>query len=109
MTRLVAVHAWQPAYSTLGFYPPLDRTEYCQRAEGFLAHELERFDAAGLVEPIERRAIEGTASAVLLEAGCEASLVVVGSRGHGPFTNMLLGSVSDQVSHYATCPVVVVP
>ena len=37
-----------------------------------------------------------------------ADLLVVGSRGHGGFHNMLLGSTSIQCATHATCPVTVV-
>jgi nucleotide-binding universal stress UspA family protein len=45
---------------------------------------------------------------VLLEQGAGAELIVVGRRGLGGVRSFLLGSVSQQVVHRATCPVVVV-
>ncbi len=45
----------------------------------------------------------------LVEASHGADLVVVGSRGGGGFSRLMLGSVSSQVVEHADCPVVVVP
>ncbi|TAM86346.1 MAG: universal stress protein [Jatrophihabitans sp.] len=45
---------------------------------------------------------------VLLDAASGALLLVVGSRGHGGFSGLLLGSVSARVAERATCPVLVV-
>ena len=57
---------------------------------------------------VERRALEGHPSLVLLKESASADLLVVGSRGHSAFTGMLLGSVSNQLVNSAECPVVVV-
>ena len=51
----------------------------------------------------------GVPSAVLLERSQEAQLVVVGTRGHGNVSGLLLGSTSQPVLHYAPCPVLAVP
>jgi nucleotide-binding universal stress UspA family protein len=57
---------------------------------------------------IERKTVEGTAALVLVEEAQEADLLVVGSRGHGGFAGLLLGSASQQCAQHATCPVVIV-
>ena len=57
---------------------------------------------------IERVVVEGSAAQALIDAVGEADVLVVGSRGHGGFTNLLLGSVSQQCAQHAPCPVVIV-
>jgi hypothetical protein len=55
------------------------------------------------------RVLHGHPAHVLLDAASGAQLLVVGSRGHGAFAGMLLGSVSQHCVQHASCPVVVVP
>ncbi len=57
---------------------------------------------------VGRRVVEGSAPRVLLEASRDASALVVGSRGHGGFAGLLLGSVSTACAEHGSCPVVVV-
>jgi nucleotide-binding universal stress UspA family protein len=51
---------------------------------------------------------EGNPAKVLIERSKEAELLVVGSRGHGGFAGMLLGSVSHHLVAHAECAVVVI-
>jgi nucleotide-binding universal stress UspA family protein len=57
---------------------------------------------------IEPRVVQGHPAQALVEASAGASLLVVGSRGHGGFVGMLIGSVSEHVIAHAQCPVLVV-
>jgi len=57
---------------------------------------------------VEKHLEAGPAPQVLLSQAADADLLVVGSRGHGGFKELLLGSVSQQCAHHAPCPVVIV-
>jgi nucleotide-binding universal stress UspA family protein len=109
--KLVVVHSWSRLFlAGPGYVPGADpaiRLSIEQEAGQVIDDALAEFATGGL--EIERRAVEGQPSATLVEAADGADLLVVGSRGRGGFTGLLLGSVSQQCAHHAPCPVVVVP
>jgi nucleotide-binding universal stress UspA family protein len=56
---------------------------------------------------IQSKVLEGHPAPLLVKASDGADLLVVGSRGHGEFAGMLLGSVSEHCVTNASCPVLV--
>jgi nucleotide-binding universal stress UspA family protein len=65
-------------------------------------------ELSGPLPEVHVRAVSGAPSAVLIRESEGADLLVLGSRGHGGFHSMLLGSTSMQCAMHATCPVTVV-
>ncbi len=59
--------------------------------------------------PMEAQLTDGSPVDVLVEASRNVELLVLGTRGHGGFAGMLLGSTTDGVLHHAKSPVMVVP
>jgi nucleotide-binding universal stress UspA family protein len=55
------------------------------------------------------RAVEGIPAEEILNAGADADLIVLGSRGGGGFSRLLLGSVSAHVVEHAQVPVTILP
>jgi nucleotide-binding universal stress UspA family protein len=114
---LRAIHAWtyaEPLMPPLIGYP-YGGAEYVESAIEERRQGAERLleqTTAALAEgheiEIERGIAEGSAARVLIDAVGEDDLLVVGSRGHGGFRSLLLGSVSQQCAQHAPCPVVIV-
>jgi nucleotide-binding universal stress UspA family protein len=77
-------------------------------AEEVAAAALDRVRAAHPRIEASLSVVQGTADEVLAEASRSAGLVVVGSRGHGGFAGMMLGSVGHSVLRKASSPVAVV-
>ncbi len=77
-----------------------------QRAETTIAEVLR--DVPEPHPEIHVTAVLGSAADALIRESAGADLLVVGSRGHGGFSSMLLGSTSMQCALHAECPVTVV-
>jgi nucleotide-binding universal stress UspA family protein len=112
--KLRVVHAWEYGYVVVpgidGSYPALggDIREIRDAAAATLNAALRELIPETEPVEIEPRLVEGRVAAALVDESRRADLLVVGSRGYGGFTGLLLGSVSQQCAHHAACPVVIV-
>lgn len=66
-------------------------------------------DTLGDGAAIEQSVLRGHPAEALVASSKDARMVVMGSRGRGGFTGLLLGSVSQHVVANSRCPVVVLP
>jgi nucleotide-binding universal stress UspA family protein len=104
--RLLVVQA----IDSFGTYPSLavDVSAVHRAAEELVENVTSDVNGEADDVEIERRVVEGAPGAALVAESRGAELLVVGSRGHGGFAGLLLGSVSQQCAHHAACPVVIV-
>jgi nucleotide-binding universal stress UspA family protein len=107
-----AVNAWQPVgtYGLAGAGWAVLPNDWNPAAdsEKVLTQTVDDVFGADRPTNLTLSVVEGNPAQVLLAAGAEAAMIVVGSRGHGGFVGLLLGSVSAACSEHATCPVLVV-
>ncbi|WP_018506346.1 universal stress protein [Parafrankia discariae] len=108
-TSLRVVHSWFPAAPLYpGVYMGLDVPTLEKAARALLDDCVAQVQEENTDLRIERVLVEDAAVPGLLRVSADASLLVVGARGHGGFAGLLLGSVSHQCVHHADCPVAVV-
>lgn len=60
-------------------------------------------------ESVTVKAVHGFPVEELISAGKDADMIVLGSRGAGGFTRLMMGSTAGQVTQHAHCPVVIIP
>lgn len=106
---LVLVHGWVYPYqgSRTGITEPRDE----MRLDAMRTLEACALRAHDLAPSLRCHPIisEQSPASAIVDAAADADLVVVGTRGHGGFTSLVLGSVSRTVLEHAPVPVVVVP
>jgi nucleotide-binding universal stress UspA family protein len=103
-----AIGAW--GLQPISYPQDQDEQEQARRAaEEAVNKTISQLDAGSRPESVTVRAVSGIAAEELVNASRDAGMLVVGSRGHGGFGRLMMGSVSTQVAHHAVCPVVIVP
>ncbi|TDW29350.1 universal stress protein [Cryobacterium psychrophilum] len=109
---VVVVRTWtidtapRPADWEFGYVSSF--AEYSTAVHDGLVHDVEAQIKKFSDVSVGYRVLHSGAAKGLIEVSRTARMLVVGSRGHGGFAGMLLGSVSDQCVRHAACPVLVV-
>jgi nucleotide-binding universal stress UspA family protein len=110
LTVLTVHEAVRGYYSGMAIYP--DDPARTEDARAAAQAETDKV-LAGLDGPhpesITVKAVHGFPVEELINAGKDADMIVVGSRGAGGFTQLMMGSVAGQVAQHAYCPVLLVP
>jgi nucleotide-binding universal stress UspA family protein len=108
---LVALHTWHDG-DTAGLFSDgnvaFQGEDLRDSGRRLLAQRLAGWQEKYPDVRVERRVEHDKPRSRLLSASRGAQLVVVGSRGRGGFTGLVLGSTSQALLHHASCPVMVV-
>jgi nucleotide-binding universal stress UspA family protein len=110
LTVLTVHEAVRGYYSGVAVYPDDPaRTEEARTAAQAQTDKV----LAGLDElrpdSVTVKAVHGFPVEELINAGKDADMIVLGSRGAGGFTRLMMGSVAGQVAQHAPCPVLLIP
>ena len=110
LTVLTVHEAIRGYYSGVAVYPddPARTEQARQAAQAETDKVLADLDGPR-PDSVTVKAVHGFPVDELIKAGHDADLIVVGSRGAGGFTRLMLGSTAGQVVEHAHCPVLFVP
>lgn len=107
---LVAVSVFHPptVVADAGVPAGITADDLAGGTSAMLKAEVERCHPAHPDVPVDTRVVESSTGWALVREAAGSELLVVGSRGHGGFAGLLLGSVSQYALHHAQCPVAVI-
>jgi nucleotide-binding universal stress UspA family protein len=108
---LVVLNVWEYTLLPPAGLPTVSERympEPSQRTPDDLVDEIKDVLGQDPPVPVQPLVRQGNPAKVLIEQSADADLLVVGTRGHGGFRGLVLGSVSQHVTGYAKCPVAVV-
>jgi len=103
---LEAMTTWQYPVLSDGYYVVPDWSPE-DDAKTILSQAVDEAFGAKRPESIITSVRQGSPAAVLIDESEHAAMLVLGSRGHGGFVGMLLGSVSSACATHAHCPVLI--
>ena len=106
--RVIAVHCWIDPRPTLSEVSAVGIARLTESERAVLSEQLAGWRDKYPDVEVESVVTHGRATQALLDEASRAQLLVVGSRGRGGFTGMMLGSTSHSLITHALCPVVVV-
>jgi nucleotide-binding universal stress UspA family protein len=106
---LQPVIVWQSPYDYGELrYVPVDEDQLAEEARKRLEAALAEVAGKASAAAADPLVAHGDPAQVLCERSAGADLLVVGSRGHGGFAGLMLGSVSAGCAHHSRCPLVIV-
>ncbi|MBH0121251.1 universal stress protein [Rhodococcus sp. NPDC003382] len=106
--ELVAVHAWSDVDVHAPFPSDFDWAQVEERERATLSESLAGYSGEFPDVPVRTVVVLDRPVRTLRDESEHAQLLVVGSRGRGGFTGLLLGSTSRALLHHVTCPMLVV-
>ena len=110
LTVLTVHEAIRGYYSSMVTYPDdPDRTEELRTMVQAEADKVLAALDGPHPDSVTVKAVHGYPVEEIIDAGKDADMIVLGSRGAGGFTRLMMGSVSSQVVLHAHCPVLIVP
>ncbi|HEU5223185.1 MAG TPA: universal stress protein [Candidatus Lumbricidophila sp.] len=104
---LEAITTWEFPVMLDGGYYPIENWSPENDAKQILSDAIDQAFGGNPPAGLKRTTLQGSPARVLIDESEHASMLVLGSRGHGGFVGLLLGSVSAACAEHAHCPVLI--